>query len=62
MKTSFKLFYYYFVINDVWINIVFQIDENIIYEYTRGYPNGITKKFNKSIILFMKIKMLSIVI
>ena len=34
MKTSFKLFYYYFVINDVWYDIAFQIDENIIYEYT----------------------------
>ena len=31
MKT-FKLFYDYFDINDVWNNIAFQIDENIIYE------------------------------
>ena len=34
MKTSYKLFYYYFVINDIWNNIAFQIDENIIYEHT----------------------------
>ena len=33
MKTSFKLIYSYFVINDVWDNIAFQIDDNIIYEY-----------------------------
>ena len=65
MKTSFKLFYYYFVINDVWNNIAFQIDENIIYEYlyveyvkkklsdpkvVYGYSNDITKKFKNNII------------
>ena len=60
MKTSFKLFYYYFVINDAWNNIAFQIDENIINEYilnmynkkknlsdpkgAYGYPNDIRKK------------------
>ena len=33
MKTSFKLFYYYFVINDFWNNIAFQIDENIIFYF-----------------------------
>ena len=65
MKTSFKLIYYYFVINDVWNNIAFQIDENIIYEYLyikyvkknclirkghMGIPMTLSKKFNNNII------------
>ena len=40
MKTSFKLFHYYFVINDVWNNIGFQIDENIIYEHLCNHGGG----------------------
>ena len=58
MKTSFKLFYYYFVINDIWNNIAFQINDNIIYEYTLNMHMGITM----ILILFMKIKMLGIII
>ena len=61
MKISFKFFYYYFVVNDVGNNIDFQIDENIIYEYTiniwkkpvrleRGTLMTFPKKYNNNII------------
>ena len=69
---SFKLSYYYFIINHVWNNIVFQIDENNIYEYILNMkkknlpdPKRVSQwhyQKNVIIILLKRIKMLGIVI